>query len=101
MNRQNNRWLRSNPRIVPVIMSMKFPTAVMVVGVISNEGDFWGKEVYPHNTLDSLKTAMVAEFAGMPFAEMTRACSRYLSRIQHVIPAEGGFIELTISFIFL
>ena len=44
MNRQNNRWLRSNPRIVPVIMSMKFPTAVMVMGVISNEGDFWGEE---------------------------------------------------------
>ena len=107
-------------------MSTKFPTAVMVMGVISNEGDFWGKEVRPpsspeckpldyyvwgacertinrspNNTLDSLKTAMVAVFAGMPFAEMTRACSRYLSRIQHVIPAEGGFIELTICFIFL
>ena len=40
-----------------------------------------------------LKTAMVAVFTGMPFAEMTRACSRYLSRIQHVIPVEGGFIE--------
>ena len=40
-----------------------------------------------------LKTAMVAVFAGMPFAEMTRTCSCYLSRIQHVIPVEGGFIE--------
>ena len=47
MNRQNNRWLRSNHRIVPVIMSTKFPTAVRVMGVISNEGDFWGKEVWP------------------------------------------------------
>ena len=43
--------------------------------------------------MDSLKTDMVAEFAGMPFAEMTRACFRYLSRIRHVIPAEGEFIE--------
>ena len=90
MNRQNNRWLRSNPRIVPVIMSTKFPMAVMVMGVISNEGDFWGKEVWPpsspdcnpldyyvwgacertinrspNNTLDSLKTAIVAGFAAM------------------------------------
>ena len=47
MNRQNNRWLRSNPRIVPVIMSTKFPTAVMVMGVISNEGDFWGRKCGP------------------------------------------------------
>jgi len=28
-------------------MSTKFPKAVMVMGVISNEGDFWGKEVWP------------------------------------------------------
>ena len=118
MNRKNNRWLRSNPRIVHVIISTMFPTAVMVMGVISNEGDFWGKKVWPpcspdcnpldyyvlgacertinrspNNTLDSLKTTMVAVFAGMPCVEMTRACSHYLSRIQHVIPAEGGFIK--------
>ena len=46
----------------------------------------------PHNTLDSLKNAMVAGFAELPCAEMTRACSRYPSRIQHVTTAEGGFI---------
>ena len=28
-------------------MSKKFPTAVMMMGVISNEGDFWVKEVRP------------------------------------------------------
>ena len=47
-----------------------------------------------------LKTAMVAGFAGMPCTEMTRACSRYLSRIQPVITAEGGIIKLTIFFYF-
>ena len=117
--RQNNRWLLSKTKTVPVMMSTKFPTAaVMVMGVISNEGDFLGKEVWPpsspdcnpldyyvwgacertitrspNNTLDTLKTAMAAVFAGMPFKEMTRAFSHYLSRILHVIPAEGGFIE--------
>ena len=30
--------LCKNPGTVPVIMSTKFPTAVMVMGVISNEG---------------------------------------------------------------
>ena len=99
-------------------MSKKFPIAVMLMGVISNEGYFWRKKVRPpsspdcnpldyyvwgacertinrspNNTLDSLKTAIVAVFAGMPFVEMTRACFHYLSRIQHDIPAEGGFIE--------
>ena len=38
INRQNDRWLCSDPRNIPVVMSTKFPTAVMVLGVISNEG---------------------------------------------------------------
>ena len=33
-------------------MSTKFPMAVMVMGVISNEGDFWGKEVWPPSSPD-------------------------------------------------
>ena len=182
VNKQNNRWLCSEPRQVPVVMSTKFPAAVMVLGVISNEGDimpphffqrglrvtaemyvdvlrdvvkpwmdqvargrpyvfqqdgapahnakltqtwladnlpdFWGKEVWPpsspdcnpldyyvwgkcertinrspHNTVDSLKTAIVQGFEAMPRAEMTRACSRFRSRIEAVIEAEGDFIE--------
>ena len=39
VNKQNNRWLCSEPRQVPVVMSTKFLAAVMVLGVISNEGD--------------------------------------------------------------
>ena len=33
-------------------MSTKFPMAVMVIGVISNEGDFRGKEVWPSSSPD-------------------------------------------------
>ena len=47
-----NRWLCSNPRIVPVIMSTKFPTAVIVIGVNSNEEEFWEKEVWTPSSLD-------------------------------------------------
>ena len=180
INRQNNRWLCVNPRTVPVVMSTKFPTAVMVMGVISNEGDMmsphfferglrlnsagyidvmrdvikpWMDQVAggrpyvfcrmaplptmhsdtelalrehpqllgegspssspdcnphdyyvwgacertinrsPHNTLDSLKTSIVAGLAAMPPMVITRACSRYHSRIQGVIEARGSFIE--------
>ena len=83
-----------------------------------NHPDFWGKEVWPpsspdcnpldyyvwgacertinrspHNTLDSLKTSIVAGFAAMPRMEITRACSRYRSRIQRVTEARGSFIK--------
>ncbi len=39
INRRNNRWLCSDPSEVPIVMSTKFPANVMVLGVISNEGD--------------------------------------------------------------
>ena len=182
VNRQNDRWLCHDPKQVPVVMSTKFPSTVMVLGVVSNEGDvmpphffkrglrvnadiyidvlrevvkpwmdqvargrpyvfqqdgapahnakktqtwcsdnlpdFWGKDVWPpsspdcnpldyyvwgacersinrvrHNTLDSLKAAIVDGFHAMSRAEMTRACSRFRSRIEAVVEAEGDFIE--------
>ena len=37
INRQNNRWLCSDPKDVPVVMSTKFPTAVIVLAVISSK----------------------------------------------------------------
>ena len=163
-------------------MSTKFLTALIVTGVISNEGDmmpptssrgvsdstlpttstswgmwsslgwirwgsdgapahnakvtqnrlsdnlpnFWGKDVWPpsspdcnpldynvwgacertinrspHNTLDYLKTSIVARFAAMPRTEITRACSRYRSRIQCFIESRGSFMEWNICFLFL
>ena len=39
VNRQNDRWLCDDPKKVPVVMSSKFPASVMVLGVVSNEGD--------------------------------------------------------------
>ena len=38
-NRQNDRWLAESPDEVPVVMHSKYPAHVMVLGVISNEGD--------------------------------------------------------------
>lgn len=38
-NSRNNRWLASDPSEVPVVSKTKFPQTVMVLGVVSNEGD--------------------------------------------------------------
>ena len=46
-----------------------------------------------HNTLESLKKAIVDGFGAMKRTEMTRACSRFRSKIEAVVEAEGGFIE--------
>ncbi len=39
INRRNNRWLCGDPSDVPIVMQTKFPSTVMVLGVVSNEGD--------------------------------------------------------------
>ena len=39
VNKRNDRFLCSDAEEVPVVMSTKFPATVMVLGVISNEGD--------------------------------------------------------------
>jgi hypothetical protein len=39
VNRKNNRWLCSSIEDVPIIMSTKFPATVMVLGVVSSDGD--------------------------------------------------------------
>ncbi|QQP53780.1 Transposable element tcb2 transposase [Caligus rogercresseyi] len=38
-NRQNDRWICQNVDEVPVVKHTKFPSSVMVLGVISSEGD--------------------------------------------------------------
>jgi hypothetical protein len=48
VNRKNNRWLCSDVSEVPIVMATKFPATVMVLAVVSNEGDvmpphFFGK----------------------------------------------------------
>jgi transposase len=39
VNRRNSRWLCFDKKEVPVVMSSKFPGTLMVLGVVSNEGD--------------------------------------------------------------
>lgn len=39
VNRRNDRWLCQTSEEVPTVMHTKFPAAVMVLGVVSSEGD--------------------------------------------------------------
>lgn len=39
INSRNNRWLCQEISEVPIVMQTKFPASVMVLGVVSNEGD--------------------------------------------------------------
>ena len=50
-NSQNNRWLARNPADVPVVMQTKFPATVMVLGVVSSDGDV----MPPHNIPQGLR----------------------------------------------
>ena len=47
MNRRNNRWLCTSIDQVPIVMSTKFPATVMVLGVVSNEGDVMPPYFFP------------------------------------------------------
>ena len=39
VNRRNDRWICRSPEEVPVIMKTKFPLTIMVLGIISSDGD--------------------------------------------------------------
>ena len=38
-NQQNNRWLSTSPKEVPIVMHLKYPVHIMVLGIISSDGD--------------------------------------------------------------
>ena len=38
-NRQNNRWLSASLEEVPIVMHSKYPVHVMMLGIISSDGD--------------------------------------------------------------
>ncbi|QQP52308.1 Uncharacterized protein FKW44_004426 [Caligus rogercresseyi] len=59
---------------------------------------FWGTvenktNKHAHNTLDSLRAAIVEEFANMKKDVVAKACVRFRHRLKMVVAADGGFIE--------
>ena len=63
---QNHRWIATNNRDVPRVMKTKFPTTVMVFGVVSSEGHIMpphifevGLKVNTKVFLDVLKSVVI------------------------------------------
>ncbi|QQP40308.1 Uncharacterized protein FKW44_014307 [Caligus rogercresseyi] len=48
---------------------------------------------HTHNTLDSLRAAIVEKFANMKKDVVANACSRFKHRLEMVVAADGGYIE--------
>ncbi len=46
VNKKNNRWLCADISEVPIVMATKFPATVMVLGVVSNEGDMMPPHIF-------------------------------------------------------
>ena len=46
VNRRNDRYLTDDAEEVPVVMSVKFPANVMVLGVVSSEGDVMPPHIF-------------------------------------------------------
>ena len=46
-NRKNDRFITDDPEEVPIVMSTKFPTSVMVLGVMSSDGDVMPLNPFP------------------------------------------------------
>ena len=47
----------------------------------------------PHNTKQSLITSIMEVFSNMSREDVKKACSRFLSRLEEVVAAEGDFIR--------
>lgn len=59
---------------------------------------FWGvieakTNKHAHNTVDSLKAAIVAEFAAVDKDTVAKACESFRPRLEMVVAADGGYIE--------
>ncbi|QQP55014.1 Uncharacterized protein FKW44_008042 [Caligus rogercresseyi] len=48
---------------------------------------------HAHNTLNSLRAAVVEEFANMKKDVVAKACGRFRHRLEMVAAADGGYIE--------
>ena len=65
-NSQNHRWIATNNRDVPRVMKTKFPTTVMIFGVVSSKGHIMpnhifevGLKVHTKVYLDVLKSVVI------------------------------------------
>ncbi|UYV68006.1 IKK1 [Cordylochernes scorpioides] len=81
VNPRNDRWICKDPSEIPVVMHTKFPASVMVLGVISSEGDVMPPHFFEKGLRMNADTYInVLETVVKPWMDMVaagRKCARY------------------------
>ena len=113
VNVQNDRWLCSDPSDVPVVMRSKMPASVMILGVVSSDGDVMPLHIFQQGLrlnadgyIDVMKTIVVPWMnktsAGRPYVfQKDSAPAHKAKKTQawllenvphHVDSMESGFV---------
>ncbi|UYV67039.1 hypothetical protein LAZ67_4003746 [Cordylochernes scorpioides] len=79
VNPRNDRWICKDPSEIPVVMHTKFPASVMVLGVISSEGDVMPPHFFEKGLRMNADTYInVLETVVKPWMEMVAAGRKYV-----------------------
>ncbi|QQP54860.1 Uncharacterized protein FKW44_007833 [Caligus rogercresseyi] len=94
LTRETQAWLLENlpyhwsPDLWPPSSPDCNPLDYFFWGMVENKTNKHG-----HNTLDSLRAAIMEEFANMKKDVVAKACGRFRHRLEMVVAADGGYIE--------
>ncbi|UYV63624.1 hypothetical protein LAZ67_2005052 [Cordylochernes scorpioides] len=79
VNPRNDRWICKDPSEIPVVMHTKFPASVMVLGVISSEGDVMPLHFFEKGLRMNADTYInVLETVVKPWMDMVAAGRKYV-----------------------
>ncbi|UYV84046.1 hypothetical protein LAZ67_X000971 [Cordylochernes scorpioides] len=79
VNPRNDRWICKDPSEIPVVMHTKFPASVMVLGVISSEGDVMPPHFFEKGLRMNADTYInVLETIVKPWMDMVAAGRKYI-----------------------
>ncbi|UYV64057.1 hypothetical protein LAZ67_2006419 [Cordylochernes scorpioides] len=79
VNPRNDRWICKDPSKIPVVMHTKFPASVMVLGVISSEGDVMPPHFFEKGLRMNADTYInVLETVVKPWMDMVAAGRKYV-----------------------
>ncbi|UYV75622.1 hypothetical protein LAZ67_13000780 [Cordylochernes scorpioides] len=79
INPRNDRWICKDPSEIPVVMHTKFPASVMVLGVISSEGDVMPPHFFEKGLRMNADTYInVLETVVKPWMDMVAAGRKYV-----------------------
>ncbi|UYV66188.1 hypothetical protein LAZ67_4000655 [Cordylochernes scorpioides] len=79
VNPRNDHWICKDPSEIPVVMHTKFPASVMVLGVISSEGDVMPPHFFEKGLRMNADTYInVLETVVKPWMDMVAAGRKYV-----------------------